>query len=185
MDNSKTNIERMKETGCLHLSKLDLFQHYFIVIFLLAPFFYASIYEYYQNIRYNNDFLKLMESLSIIILWITPAIAFYLLQKRRLKLKILPVTIDAATFKKIAEQAGGERNWIFTCKTNDYIEATREEWSLWGERITIVRDKNRILINSICDPDQRVSVGSFGSNKLNIQSFEKVLIKHQDVIHTL
>ena len=42
-----------------------------------------------------------------------------------------------------------------------------------GERITIIRDNNKILINSICDPDNRPSVSSWGQNRKNVNAFKK------------
>ncbi len=38
----------------------------------------------------------------------------------------------------------------------------------WGEQITILFDDDRILINSICDPDKKSSVVSMGRNKKNV-----------------
>jgi hypothetical protein len=40
----------------------------------------------------------------------------------------------------------------------------------WGERITIILDKNRVLINSICDPEKRSSVVSMGRNRKNCRT---------------
>jgi hypothetical protein len=41
--------------------------------------------------------------------------------------------------------------------------------------ITIIRLKDGLLINSICDPDKRSSVVSFGWNRKNIRTFLKNL----------
>ena len=38
----------------------------------------------------------------------------------------------------------------------------------WGEQITILFDKNRVLVNSICDLEKRSSVVSMGRNKKNM-----------------
>ncbi|MDJ1497635.1 hypothetical protein QNI19_32145 [Cytophagaceae bacterium DM2B3-1] len=47
----------------------------------------------------------------------------------------------------------------------------------WGERITILFDNNKVLVNSICDPDKHSSVVLFGGNEKNetrlIEEIEK------------
>jgi hypothetical protein len=42
--------------------------------------------------------------------------------------------------------------------------------------ITIIKDKDRLLLNSICDPNKGSSVASFGWNKRNIDTFLKNLV---------
>jgi hypothetical protein len=46
----------------------------------------------------------------------------------------------------------------------------------WGELVTIKKSKNKLLLNSICDPDERPSFFSFGQNRKNILTF----LKHLD-----
>lgn len=42
-------------------------------------------------------------------------------------------------------------------------------WSgSWGEQITILFYKNRVLVNSICDLEKQNSVASYGRNKENM-----------------
>jgi hypothetical protein len=108
-------------------------------------------------------------------LFVVPAIAFYFIQKRRLKFKEISIQVDSGTFKKAAEDTAQRLNWTIKNKTNDYVVAVRHggfsTGGSWGEMITIIRDNDRILINSICDPDNIISVASFGWNKKNIRTF--------------
>jgi len=39
--------------------------------------------------------------------------------------------------------------------------------------VTIIRDPDRLLINSICDPDNISSVASYGWNRKNSRTFLK------------
>jgi hypothetical protein len=41
--------------------------------------------------------------------------------------------------------------------------------------VTIIKDKDRLLINSICDPDHMSSIASYGWNQKNIKIFQKNL----------
>ena len=45
----------------------------------------------------------------------------------------------------------------------------------WGEQITIIWEKDKILFNSICDPDRSPSIASFGMNRKNRKTFESFL----------
>ncbi|WP_136668314.1 hypothetical protein [Flavobacterium sp. H122] len=47
----------------------------------------------------------------------------------------------------------------------------------WGEQITILFDKNQVLVNSICDPDKRSSVVSMGRNTKNMNRLIEEIIK--------
>ena len=41
----------------------------------------------------------------------------------------------------------------------------------WGESITIIKTERGILINSICDPNAKTALFSFGWNRRNINTF--------------
>ena len=44
-----------------------------------------------------------------------------------------------------------------------------------AEMITIIKDNNRLLINSVSDPDQRPSIAFKRRNKQNVDTFIKNL----------
>ena len=114
------------------------------------------------------------EHLSVGLPWLIPAVLFAIIQYRRLNFKRLNTNLTAEEFKSIAEQAGQKMNWNFLNLTNDYVIAiTGFNWASWGERITIIRKENEILINSICDPDNRPSISSWGRNRKNVNAFKK------------
>ena len=46
-----------------------------------------------------------------------------------------------------------KRTEIIEKKSNLIVAKSGFSWRSWGELITIIRDKDRILFNSICDPD--------------------------------
>ncbi len=172
------DIQRMKNTGRLILSKGDTFWHYSIVtLFLVGPI--GSTVEMFKYYAFHSN--HSVNVINGIILtgypWLIPAVLFYFLQRHRLKFKIINITVNQTTFKMAAAHAAKIRDWKFSSKTADMIEANRGfSWSgSWGERVTIIRDTNRILINSICDPDQRPSIASFGNNRKNIKAFEEEL----------
>ena len=165
----------MKETNRLKLSNWQLFWHYSIVPFILIipimnlySVFQIEVTGTYTGVRSTE------EHLSAGLPWLIPAIIFAIIQYRRLNFKKLNKRLTPQEFKTIAEQAGEEMNWNFMNLTKDYVIAvTGLNWASWGERITIIRKENEILINSICDPDNRPSVSSWGQNRKNINAFKK------------
>lgn len=145
----------MKETKRLKLSKWQLFWHYSIVPFiLLIPImnlyyvFQIEVTGAYSGVRSTQEHLRAG------LPWLIPAILFAIIQYRRLNFKRLGASLTSEEFKSILKQAGEEMNWSFINLTKDYaIAITGFNWLSWGERITIIRTENEILINSICDPD--------------------------------
>jgi len=171
----QTWIKKIKETNRLKLSKWQLFWHYSVVSFILIiplmnlySMFEIEVTGTYTGVRTTQ------EHLSVGLPWLIPAIIFGIIQYRRLNFKSIETELTPEKFKSIAEQAGKEMNWNFMNLTKDYaIAFTGFNWLSWGERITIVRKDNEVLINSICDPDNRPSVSSWGQNRKNINAFKK------------
>ncbi len=171
-------IQKMRDEGILQLNKVQLFWHYSIVPFLFTvPVITAiTFYKYYVTHTYRG--VRSMEEIATGYIPIIPAIIFYFIQKRRLRFKSINISVDAETLLKAAEQTAKELEWKIQTKRKDTIVAkTGFSWRSWGELITIIREHDRILINSICDPDNRPSITSFGMNKLNLKIFEQELRK--------
>lgn len=171
----ETWIKIMKETKRLKLSNWQLFTHYSIVSFFLlivilnlCSVLEIEISETYTGVRSTQE--HLIAGLP----WLIPAIVFGIVQFRRLNFKRLEAKISSEEFKSIALKAGKEMKWSFINLTNDYaIATTGFNYASWGERITIIRGENEILINSICDPTNHPSVSSWGQNRKNINAFKR------------
>lgn len=172
-------IEKMNETGMIQLSKWQRFWHFYVVIFLciipvlltydLAVDYFndSSVHKSYPAIYFVLGYAPLL--LAIILLFI---------QLRRLRFSIIPVSVDVETFHESVKATAKELDWKILEKTNSLIVAKSGfSWQSWGERITIVRKKDSILFNSICDPDNKPSVASWGRNKKNRKRFEAHLLQ--------
>ena len=165
----------MKETNRLKLSNWQLFWHYSIILFILIiPL--MNLYSIYQ-IEVTESYTgiwSVQEHLNFGLPWLIPALIFAIIQYRRLNFKRLKKHLTPEEFKYFVVQTGQKMNWNFINLTKDYAVAiSRFNWASWGERITIIRKDNELLINSICDPDNRHSVSSWGRNKKNINAFKK------------
>jgi hypothetical protein len=170
----------MKDTGCLELTKWQLFRHYSIIYILIIVSVITTtttvhLSEYSVINKYNIAKPTSASGLFLYrYVWLILAAIFYFIQTKRLKFKTINISVDEDKFKDAAIKTSKELDWKLIRKTNDIVIAKRGfSWKSWGELITIIRDDERILINSICDPDKWPSVISYGMNKENRETYER------------
>ncbi len=172
---TQAQIQQMKNTGILILTKGQTFWHYSIISFLLIVPIMTTIdvFKYYVTHTYIS---KQPIDFMFGYIWILPSLIFYFIQKNRLKFKTIDLSVDNNTFHEAVEQTAKELEWNIKQMTHVVVIAKSGfSWRSWGEQITILHDKDKILFNSICDPDNRPSVASFGMNNVNRKTFEKFI----------
>lgn len=163
-------IQYSIETGELKLGNWDKFTHYGIVGFL---FIIPAMIIFFHTKDY---FLGISRPFREVEIWfmIIPSILgllFYRLQKNRLKFKHIETKLTREEIDPIIEKVVNELEWTpYLINEKIIIAKTHPSFfsGSWGEQVTILFDKNRILVNSICDPDKPSSVVSFGRNKKNM-----------------
>ena len=165
--------EKMKNSIRTKELKLGLWKkiyHFPIVIYLLIGpstlfFFHLKTYIFGTPKPFREWEVRLIIVFSIL------ALMFYLLQKNRLKFKSVDTTLTREELNPIIGKVANELEWtlhqnskkMMTFKSNPRL------WSgSWGEQITILFYKNRVLVNSICDLEKQNSVASYGRNKENM-----------------
>lgn len=175
----------MLRTHRLRLTGSTLFWHYSVVPFLLIPFAIGVWYWFqyyfsgtYTGVRHPTDMLKLQVPFLLI------AILFLFIQWRRLLFRVFPIQASDKAFKAALARTAEELGWRITNNTKRMVRAHRPwSWSgSWGEMITIRRYKDKILINSICDPYTRPSVVSFGWNRRNVDTFITYLMQEVELL---
>jgi len=172
-------IDIMKQTKRLKLSRWQTLDHFFIVLFILFipgltlySLFEIYVTETYEGVRTTDELIVTAWP------WIIPAVAFYFIQKRRLRFREVKVECSDQEFQEAIERTAKEYEWQIELNDNNIFRAYRPwNWTgSWGEMVTIIKDKDRLYLNSICDPNKMSSVASFGWNKRNIDTFLKNLI---------
>jgi hypothetical protein len=170
----RESIKLMKKTTKLQLSKWQKIDHFYIVFFLLIipgmglfSLFEIFITKTYNGVRTADEIFRTTWP------WIIPSIAFYFFQDWRLKFRKVNIEYSKEDFQDAVEKTAKEFDWQIEINNSKIFRAYRPgNWSLsWGEMITIVKDKDRLLLNSICDLNTRASVVSFGWNRKNIDTF--------------
>jgi hypothetical protein len=173
-------IDIMKSTKRLKLSRWQTFAHFVIVVFIsiIPSYTLFSLFEIYVTDAYDGvrtaDELILITWLSVIL-----AIAFYFIQKRQLRFREVKITYTYQEVQEAIERTAKENEWQIEINDKNILRAYRPwNWTFSsGEMITIILDKERLLLNSICDPSSRSSIASYGWNDRNIETFLKNLVE--------
>lgn len=176
MKNEWTTI--MKKNKRLKLTTIQTLTHYGIVILLLfivslTGWSLIEIYltDTYEGVRTADELIK--SSLPFFAI----AIIFAIIQYGRLNFKEIQVSYTDEQFQEAIDRTVKDLEWRIERNNKTFFRAVRPwNWTgSWGEMVTIIKDKDRLLINSICDPDHMSSVASYGWNRKNIRTFIKNL----------
>lgn len=167
---TKEQWQRSLQTKKLQLPFWDRLSHFGIVFFtLFIPL--ANLSLYLKGIIYKSPKAFTDDTLYITIIPTIVAFAFYKIQSAKLKFKEIETSLSRQQLNDIIEKVSTELEWD-QVKNNKHIIVAKTHPPLlsgsWGEQITILFDKNKVLLNSICDPDKRSSVVSMGRNKQNV-----------------
>lgn len=163
----KTSIE----TRELQLTNRQKLIHYKVVILLLFIGIFGlffSLKEYISG-TYN---LFIYAGIGFFIFSVVIGILLYKLQRHRLKFYVIDRILANDDLKEIIEKVKMELKWSFyIVDTNIIIAKTKSDFLLpgRGELITILFDKNKILINSIYDPSKKSLIFPFSPNRKNVR----------------
>ena len=168
----------MKKTKRLKLTFSQALTHYGTVIFLVL--FVAvkskSIIENYINDTYA-DIQETLDSLAIPFLFLLLAVVLFQIQYRKLKFRTFAVSFTDEQFQEAVQRTIKDLGWRIENNNKTFLRAyIHREWTIEsGEMITIIKYKDRFLINCIFNPNTRHSIVSFGRNTKNVKTFLKNL----------
>jgi len=133
-----------------------------------------SLFQIYVTKTYTG--VRTVQELILTgYVWLIPAFLLFYFQRSRLKFKEINIRVDTDTFKQAAMQTAEKLGWTISQISSNSITAIRRGEFLsgsWGELITIIKENDRVLINSICDPDNIISIASWGWNRKNVKTFK-------------
>ncbi len=168
----------MKKNKRLKLTTIQTLTHYGIVLLLLfivclSGWSLIEIYvtNTYPGVRTADELIR--SSLPFLLL----AILFAFIQHRRLKFKEVNLTITEEQFQEAVERTAKELEWRIDKNNKAFFRAFRPwNWTgIGGEMVSIIKGKDHLLVNSICNPDSMSSVASYGWNRKNVKTFLKNL----------
>lgn len=160
------------QSGRLKLNTWDKITHYGFVVFLgTIPMVFAVIH----GVNFAQGSPKALREGEIWFM-VVPSILgllFYFIQKNRLKFKVIHTELTREELEPIIEKAANELEWT-PYMVNEKVIVAKTHPSFfsgsWGEQITLVFDRDRILVNSISDPDKPSAIVSMGRNKLHVKT---------------
>ncbi len=166
-------IKKSIETGELQLEYWDKINHFSIVLYSFAFAIFVPLmvlfYQIYDPVSNKNYGVLWFSPICIIV-----GIVFYFIQNNRLKLTSIKTNINKEEFSEIIEKISKKYGWQLSINTLKVIIAkTPFSGKSWGEQVTIIFDGDNLLVNSICDPDKKTSVISYGRNAQNIRLIAK------------
>lgn len=164
-DKIKYGLEKRK----LKLSSLEMFSHYGIVgLCFIIPLTFSFFYL-------KNYFLDIPKQIKpewilIPIMFTIIGCLFFYSQNKKLKFKEVTTNLNKPELNKIIEDVSEDLKWNIHFSNSKAIVVKTDPDFLsgsWGEQITILFDNQKVLINSICDPEGESSFISLGRNKKN------------------
>ena len=173
-----TSIKSMDETKTLKLSKWQLFWHYFIGLIplsigIMSIYWLIEIYntENYSGIRTEKEII------TSIIVWFSLASLVFIIKKRRLNFVRIDISLNESEFKERMSEIAELENWRLTNQNtkSSVFYNNNSGWN-WGLKMTVLRFKNYLLVNSVCDYEYKPSIALFG-NERNINRLKKNLKK--------
>lgn len=173
MNYTKQDIDWMKRTKRLKLSKLETLDHYFVVLFLsFIPL--ITLYDLLKMYLGTYDGVRSATELATAQLpFLILALIAFINQRKRLQFRVVRIKYTDDDFREAAKRTSENLQWRVETDRQDVFRAFRGwNWtSSWGEMITILREENMLLLNSISDPSQKPTFSSFGWDKKNINVF--------------
>lgn len=158
------------ETGKLQLSRKDWLTHFGVAGFLFfipLMLFSIHLFKFFEG----NPFSFRDGEVYLLLVPIIIGFLFLLLQRGRLKFKVLTTTLSQKELTEYIERLCKEWDWKpYFHNKNVFIAKTKRGGGSWGEQVTILYNGNEVWVNSICDPDKKGSLVSFGRNRQNVQA---------------
>ena len=109
---------------------------------------------------------------------VVPALVFYYIQKRHLQFHVLNVQLDASNFQDITLGVAKQLEWKIIEHSDHHLVAKNKwSWRSFGERITIIREGEQLLFNSVGDPDNLYTIPYAGLNRRFQIMFEELAIE--------
>ncbi|NOU59663.1 hypothetical protein [Marinifilum caeruleilacunae] len=171
---TEEDIKYSMETGELKLSNWDRITHFSLPGFLLLMPLMTIFIHLRHYLKGSSIPLEGENIWVFIIFGVIPAslgVLFYKIQKNRLQFKSIETKLSRAELATIIEDVSARLEWTPVLIENNIIIAKTSPGFFsgsWGEQITVLFDKDKVLVNSICDPNKRSSVVSMGRNKKNM-----------------
>ncbi len=171
------DIKKVIERKRLNLSLSEYFLHYSagigISIIPIINGYFLTLYFFNGE---KEKLERVIEGIELPLLLLVISIGIFIKKYKNLGFKEYNIEIDNEKFNRVIKLTSKELNWNkITQNENCYQGLSESSLIGFGEKVTIVKNKNFILMNSIENPNNWWSNFSFGRNRKNKDAFEKNL----------
>lgn len=164
----------MTQTRRLKLTASQTFTHYFVVL-LSSMMPLMTLWEIAKMCFGRYDGTRSAIELSTVSLpFAIFALIAFLKQRHRLRFRVIRILNSDDEFREAVARTCITLHWDLAANRPDFLRAFRSElWftNNWGDMITIIRDGDMLLLNSISDPNKKPAFFSFSWDKKNINVF--------------
>jgi hypothetical protein len=164
----------MKSAERIKLTKGEWFNHFGISIYFLIPilifgYLFVKLYLLKMPNSKPDDF----NFFYLIMLFIGASIFLYWQNWKRLFFQEYKFEMTEKQFQRVIKVTAKELDWQITKFEKNHAEAFRfpEPFEDGGEKITIKKTENKVLINSMGNPELSKKGYSRKRNKENLNSF--------------
>jgi hypothetical protein len=168
---TKAEFRNSISTGKLQLTTREKLKHFEPIIFIFIVFLFLLFLCLMLLFNSKKSVPTELPVTAICVGFVT--LVLYKLQKRRLKFKTVTSSLNRKKTLQIIEKVANDLEWtIYHNKNNVILAETHPEFlsGSWGEQITILLDRNKIFVNSICALHKRTSMVSMGRNRQNMNT---------------
>lgn len=173
-----SDVHQIISTERLHVAFLDRLTHYGIV-YCLSVLPVMSLWFIVQDLLGYGPGIRTIFDFAVMgLIGLSLGTVAYVIQRKRLRFTTIPTDLPIGDVLDVIERTGVQLGWLLDERGSTFILArTRGGFftGSWGERITIVFGKGRILVNSICDPDRPSSITALGRNTRNVSTLAENL----------
>lgn len=168
-------------TQRVQLSSWEKLSHYLPALAV----FNGVVMGVYTMVTADNE-EEIARGFNVIIPCFVLTIIISYIQWKRLRFTVIETSLDSTELAEVIKYVEKRQKWDVTVRSTTFYIATADEGALfqsWGERITILYYENRIYFSSICDPNKRTSLSSWGRNWENLDIFKRaVVLLEEDIM---
>lgn len=148
------------------LSKKQFVLHYFFVL-ILPILIILIVQAFIHDKSINGETVKSIKSTTLKIATYF-SIAIAIVQNMKLKMTEKFSELTTNQFEQICQLIAHEMHWIIESKGEGFmVFSTPEKWYKCGTLITVIKDEDLVLFNSICKLHKSPAFFSFGQNARN------------------
>jgi hypothetical protein len=171
-----SDIEWMKRTKRVKLTRREALSYYFFVIFPGLGVVFFGYYILTIALDFYDGRQKPEEIVKAFFISFTTALAIFFYLRRNLKFKTITVEHDVDHFQDAIRRTAKQRHWAIESDKAHFMRAYRHEDGFLpgnetGEMITFLRDGNTLYLNSVSSPKLRSNIFSFRQNRINLRLF--------------